>query len=96
MEFAMNNLPGVEPMLESAKQAIDQGLVHGMFASRLFLPPETFEEMLKETAALWQNLGCDPRFIRLGIDAARRLPLREDRARGPVDPPIDMTEATRI
>lgn len=71
MEFTMKNLPGVEPMLESEKQAIDQGLVHGMFASRLFLPPETFEEMLKETAAQWQNLGCDPRFIQLGLEAAR-------------------------
>jgi hypothetical protein len=96
MEFAMKNLPGVEPMLESEKQAIDQGLVHGMFASRLFLPPDTFEEMLKETAALWQNLGCDTRFIRLGIDAARAAYRCEKiELGGRLIRLSDMTEATR-
>ncbi|HXU58386.1 MAG TPA: hypothetical protein VN710_06530 [Verrucomicrobiae bacterium] len=92
----MKNLPGVEPRLESEKQAIDQGLVHGMFASRLFLPPETFEEMLRETAALWQNLGCDPRFIRLGIDAARAAYRCEKIDLGGRSIRLsDMTEATR-
>jgi len=92
----MKNLPGVEPRLESEKQAIDQGLVHGMFASRLFLPPETFEEMLRETAALWQNLGCDPRFIRLGIDTARAAYRCEKIDLGGRSIRLsDMTEATR-
>jgi len=92
----MKNLPGVEPRLESEKQAIDQGLVHGMFASRLFLPPETFEEMLRETAALWQNFGCDPRFIRLGIDAAHAAYRCEKIDLGGRSIRLsDMTEATR-
>ena len=30
----------VLPMLESEKQAIDQGHLHGLLASKLFLPPE--------------------------------------------------------
>jgi hypothetical protein len=37
-------------MLESEKQAIDQGHLHGLLASKLFLPPEMFDELLRTAA----------------------------------------------
>ena len=61
----------VAPKLESEKQAVDQGHDHGLFAFQLFLPAETFEELLLSATELWERNGCDPRFIQIGTAAAR-------------------------
>ena len=57
--------------LESEKQTVDQGHVQGLFAFQLFLPPETFEELLLSATESWETNGCDPRFIQIGMAAAR-------------------------
>ena len=61
----------VLPVLESEKQAIDQGHLHGLFASKLFLPPEMLDELLRTATDLWRSNGCDPRLIELAMEAAR-------------------------
>ena len=61
----------VLPVLESEKQAIDQGHLHGLFASKLFLPPEMLDELLRTATDLWRSNGCDPRLIALAMEAAR-------------------------
>ncbi len=61
----------VAPKLESEKQAVDQGHVQGLFASKLFLSPDSFEELLRSATELWESNGCDPRFIQIGMAAAR-------------------------
>jgi len=66
----MPNLP-VALKLESEKQALDQGMIHGLFASKLFLPPDTFEELLRSSTELWEQNGCEPRLIQIGLAAAR-------------------------
>jgi hypothetical protein len=68
----------VVPKLELEKQAVDQGHVQGLFASKLSLPPESFEELLRSATELWETNGCDHRFVEIGIAAcARRLPWRD-------------------
>ena len=61
----------VLPVLELEKQAIDQGHLHGLFASKLFLPPEMLDELLRTATDLWRGNGCDPRLIELAMEAAR-------------------------
>ena len=61
----------VLPMLELEKQAIDQGHLHGLLASKLFLPPEMLDELLRTATDLWRGNGCDPRLIALAMEAAR-------------------------
>ena len=58
------------PKLESEKQAVDQDHVQSLFAPKLFLPPGTFEELLRCSTELWEKNGCDPRFSQIGIAAA--------------------------
>jgi hypothetical protein len=61
----------VLPVLESEKQAIDQGHLHGLFAFKLFLPPEMLDELLLTATDLWRTNGCEPRLIELAMEAAR-------------------------